>query len=501
MKSKIILGVLFLFALISLFLYIFYRQYAFPEHSIQFSINEHEAQAKAEILASQLEFGIPNYRKVTLFEIDDTAKSYLERELGPKETGELARSQVNLWYFTTRLFQTQQQEELYVSYAPDGRLVYFSHELDENLKGAALSKEQARQVARRFLSSNCSLCQRTNFPDGWDEVQYSGTSRKNRLDHSFVFERQNYALKEARQRVSVELAGDKVIGFNEYLKVPRQWISEFRKEKSYNDVAQLVAELISTFCITLPLIVIFFKKFKGRKLLFRVPYIAAIVLSAISLSEIVNSFFQYYFNYPTTQSPVTILVLIVFGLALTWMFTFITNQATLAVAEGLFREVFPKEKHIMFTVKNMLQLPSVTKGIFVGACVGIIFFLYELLYYFLGRQIGFWVPAEINYSDAFNSIAPWLYPLTIGLLPAVTEEVTYRLFGISLYTKFISHWLKNPKHAIILASVLSSFTWSFLHSAYPQMPFFVRGIELGVVGFAFSWLFLRYGILSSIAAL
>ena len=51
-----------------------------------------------------------------------------------------------------------------------------------------------------------------------------------------------------------------------------------------------------------------------------------------------------------------------------------------------------------------------------------------------------------------------------------------------------------------LAVVLSAATWGFLHSSYPQMPGYVRGIELTIVGIVWGTLLLRYGIVATLTA-
>ena len=64
----------------------------------------------------------------------------------------------------------------------------------------------------------------------------------------------------------------------------------------------------------------------------------------------------------------------------------------------------------------------------------------------------------------------------------------------------------RPAHFLVgvrvrwLAVVLSAATWGFLHSSYPQMPGYVRGIELTVVGIVWGTLLLRYGIVATLTA-
>src|SRR5207245_7081377 len=50
----------------------------------------------------------------------------------------------------------------------------------------------------------------------------------------------------------------------------------------------------------------------------------------------------------------------------------------------------------------------------------------------------------------------------------------------------------------VLAVVLPAFSWSFLHSAYPQEPGYIRGIEVGIIGVVAGIVMLRWGILATL---
>jgi hypothetical protein len=97
-----------------------------------------------------------------------------------------------------------------------------------------------------------------------------------------------------------------------------------------------------------------------------------------------------------------------------------------------------------------------------------------------------------RYSDIFNTTAPFLAPLTLALVAAVTEEGAFRLFGISL----VRRYLKSTALALILPAVV----WAFAHSNYAVFPVYLRGIELTIGGIVFGWAFLRLGLLTGIVA-
>jgi len=113
-------------------------------------------------------------------------------------------------------------------------------------------------------------------------------------------------------------------------------------------------------------------------------------------------------------------------------------------------------------------------------------------YWFAQRYMGAWLPAEGPYSEIFNNLLPFLTPLTISLVAAISEETIYRLFGISLFRKLTGN--------TFLALVIPAAIWAFGHSNYPVFPVYIRGIELTIAGTLFGIFFLRYGLVACIVA-
>ncbi len=120
-----------------------------------------------------------------------------------------------------------------------------------------------------------------------------------------------------------------------------------------------------------------------------------------------------------------------------------------------------------------------------GAHIG-----YLVLFYVVGRRLGIWAPQDLQYSDTLSTALPWIYPLTIGIYAATSEEFLFRLFSI----RFILRTTKSQ----FLAVVLPAFAWGFLHSNYPQEPAYVRGIEVGLIGIVAGIVMLRWGIVATL---
>ena len=117
------------------------------------------------------------------------------------------------------------------------------------------------------------------------------------------------------------------------------------------------------------------------------------------------------------------------------------------------------------------------------------FLAYQVLFYITAEQlVGAWGPADIPYSEMVNTYIPWIMVLLIGFMPAVSEEFISRAFSIP----FLHKYLKFRWVAVVIAGLI----WGFAHANYPQQPFYIRGIEVGIAGIVVGYIFLRFGILA-----
>src|SRR5215216_1688521 len=126
------------------------------------------------------------------------------------------------------------------------------------------------------------------------------------------------------------------------------------------------------------------------------------------------------------------------------------------------------------TLRGLASLPIV-RSLLIGLCIGVAQLGYISLFYWIGqRWFGVWAPVDTSYDDALSTPLPWLYAIALGLLPAVGEELVFRLGGISLIQRVTS----MPRLAVVATAVI----WASLHTTYSQQPFFIRLIELTIVG-------------------
>ncbi|MCQ6558686.1 CPBP family intramembrane glutamic endopeptidase [Paenibacillus mendelii] len=106
------------------------------------------------------------------------------------------------------------------------------------------------------------------------------------------------------------------------------------------------------------------------------------------------------------------------------------------------------------------------------------------------KASGAWSTTDVTQSP-YNFAAPWLFPL-LAWCAAISEEAVYRFFGIGI----LKRWIRNT----FVASLIPSVIWALGHVTYPIFPATTRLFELTIIGLAFSYVFLRYGLITVIFA-
>ena len=99
---------------------------AFPEASVDFKISRGEAQNRARNFLQALGDDPAGYQSTIDFGVDETGKTYLERELGLETANRLMQGDVAVWRWRARWFRPPEQEEMLVWVSPDqGRITGF----------------------------------------------------------------------------------------------------------------------------------------------------------------------------------------------------------------------------------------------------------------------------------------------------------------------------------------------------------------------------------------
>lgn len=482
-------AVLTLVTLAGVFFFFAYADRAFPEMNVSFTINPTTASQKSEAFLASLNLDLGGYRQAQNLDENELTERYLEKTLGPSQAGGLLNDQVSAWGFSTRFFKPSEQKEYFVTYDNLGRLMSLDCVTPEDQAGERLDEETAKGVALAFIKD------RTDYPLPDDaELETDAKDRPNRKDYAFTWLFPINGIQDAKYKIRVQIAGKEVIGYSRWLDVPEAWQRDDAKLYGPNETAQNIASFADLGLFSLPILFYILLNFKRKKLKSKMALKISLVLLIINVLILASGFQLLLWEYDTTESTGAFITFVVLGSLLASIGAVLGKFYNFLALQTVELEQ-PAERSKFFSLfENRLawrQKPQLV-ALGLGYLVGLLVMAYQVGYYLLGNKLGYWVPAESSFNSSFISFAPYLAVLAAGLFPALAEEIIYRAFGL--------HFLKKFLKKTWLAALVSSLVWAFLHSAYPQQPFFARGLELLPIGLAFSWLYWRYGLLASISA-
>ena len=459
---------------------------AFPEASVDFKVSRGEALARAQKFVGSLGEDVSGHQSAIVFDVDDNAKTYLEREVGLQQANRMMSSELNIWYWNVRFFRPQQEEEFYVRVSPAGEIVGYEHKIEEARAGAALHRAAAEAAAQTFLRGMGVDLSKWEFLS----EEANSSQKPNRVDWSFTWEKRGFRAKDAPDRLSVTLAGDRAGSSREFLLVPEAWERDYAKLRSknllYNQVAIIPYLLLMGAALWLGILL----TIRGQTswgLAIKLGIVVAILLTLMQL----NNWPLGRMGYDTNSAYggfvfKQIAFALLFGVGSALLLSLVIPGA-----EPLYRASQPGRVRLsqLLTLRGMRSkefFSSATVGLSLAAAhIGFI-----VAFYIVAGHYGAWAPQELNYENSVNTTFPWISGVAIGLYAATSEEFLFRLFAVP--------FLKRLTGSSIIAVIVPAFCWSFLHSAYPNEPPYIRGLEVGLIGIVAGVVMLRWGILATL---
>ncbi|HUI40840.1 MAG TPA: CPBP family glutamic-type intramembrane protease [Terriglobia bacterium] len=462
-----------------------YFSRAFPEASITFRVDRNDSLPIARQFLEARGLHLNGYDHAAIFNYSDDTKLYLEQTQGLDAMNRLARGPVHLWRWQHRWFRSQQKEELLVAVTPLGEVVGFNHVLAEAAPGANLDEAAARKLAEDFLTG----AMKRDLGD-LEFVEADANKRPARTDHTFTWKQKSVNLGDGSLRVEVKIAGGQVAGYQEYVKIPDQWQRDYERLRSRNDAAQLVDQVF-WILLSVAMLAVLILRLRDRDVPLRLAGTAGLMASVLFLLGQLNTFSLSKFGYPTTDPYSGFLAGYIARTALAALGVGLAIFLLVAAAEPMYREGMKGQLALRraFTWRGLR-----TRSFFIANVVGLgltfFFFAYQTLFYLIANRLGAWAPSDIPFTNDLNTSIPWVAVLFGGFLPAVLEEMQFRAFALPFLHKYLRNW---P-----LAILLAAFNWGFLHSAYPNEPFFIRGLEVGLGGIVIGFVMLRFGVIATL---
>ncbi|HUP45913.1 MAG TPA: CPBP family glutamic-type intramembrane protease [Thermoanaerobaculia bacterium] len=455
---------------------------AFPEASIDFEYDRAESRTAGAALLREIGLDTGGMKHAVTFESDDLARIYLERTLGLERANRVMADEALVWYWRHRWFRPLQEEEYAVEIAPTGELVSYARTIPEQAPMPDVEEARAQAGAEAFLRragiDAASL----------DLVARSERRLPARVQRIFTWESKTFRPGGAAYRYVATVDGGAVSSFARRLRVPEEWIRGYRELRSKNEAAGRV-DLIFLLITMLAALAVFIGRLRRGDMQLRFLLTIGAVTAVLVAGVTVNSFPSALASYDTTTSYPAFLAQLLLITAIQSVGSAMLLIVICGAGEVLYRERLPRHLAIprLWTVRALAS-KRVFQSLILGYTLVGLFIAYQVAFYVAAAELGAWAPADIPYSDILNTAFPWIAVLFAGFFPAFSEEFLSRAFSIPFFERVL--------RSRIFAIVLAGFIWGFGHATYPQQPFYIRGLEVGLAGVLLGFLMYRYGLLS-----
>lgn len=473
---------------------------AMPLLQLNVSMSRDQALAAAKALQTQRFAELATTRAVARFDQDASLQNYVELEGGGVDAfiGLLGRQFIAPYHWTVRRFAESQEDELSVRFTPEGRAYGFARKVPEKAPGAALPEAAARTLAESGARSLLGDALWAAYaPQSASQITRPG----GRMDHSFVYEHQTEKRAEARFRLKLVVAGDRLVEVTPYAFVPQAFAQRFAKLRSGNETIAKVATIAMTSLFGLGgLLGGWLWLARRGGLAWRGALRAAGVVGVLLAAAVLSSIPQSWFGYATTDSVSSFLwrnaaVALGTGIGSTLLLGLM-----FAVAEGLSRRAFAQQPRLFsfWSVAAAASPQALGRTLGGYAWTGFELLLVVGFYLVARTQFGWWLPAEsLTDPNILSAWRPALEPIAEALMAGTSEEALFRavpLAGAAL----IGQWLGWRRSSIAVALVLQALVFAGGHAGYPGLPSYSRVLELFFPALVWGLIFLRFGLVPCI---
>ncbi|MEZ5398133.1 MAG: CPBP family glutamic-type intramembrane protease [Bryobacteraceae bacterium] len=459
---------------------------AFPQASLELKLGRGEITDRAASYADSRNWKRDGFLNLTLFDPDDEARLFLEREVGLEKANAMMRAEAPVWRWRARWYKPPGREEFRVVLAPDGRIAGFDHVLAEQAPGDRLSQDDARTRAEAFLHRQTAEPHKL--------VEQESEQRPNRVDHVFTFEREGWAVSGATIRRTVTVRGGEVAAYREFLKIPEQWQRDFAAMRSKNELYSQAAQALYMVLVVAALILLV-QALRRHALDWKPLFL---ICGAVGLLMVIAAWNMLPFTLDARPTSAPLIESIALGVleglgAGVGVFVYVILAA--APGEVAYRRQWPEKLRLGALVTRAgIRTREFFRGCIAGYAMAAGHLVFVTAFYLLGQRFGVWAPQDVDYSNLLSTALPWIYPLTISAQAASAEEFWFRLLAVSLLLR-----LSRGKPAgALIAIVAPAFVWGFLHSTYPQQPAWIRGVEVGAIGIVAGLVLVRFGIVATL---
>ncbi len=486
-----------LLGLVSLVFCILCFTSAFPLASVPLRVTREQAKDLATEFIFRLGYDIAGYETTSAFESDDSGALFLQVTQDTRTADHMMRSVFPIWRWNVQLYRPGEKAEFRIRLDTEGKVDSFWHQVRDDQAGASLPREDAEAIALGFLTEAMGL-----DPNRYRLIAGSVKTRPRRTDYRFEWiqdglelpwRKQNLNEGAATLHVNVEVKGDRVESCWRIMSLPEGYTSHFTRLPRGSTIMVLAG--VGTSVITAILASMVILSRLGKKpIRWRLGAWFALVPAVFQLLQLLNSVplleaagrgkFENRL-YPAGVAAAGI-ASVLFGA----VFLFLAVTA----GEVLARETAPASLGGLFeTLEGAVRRRSFFWASLRGYSLAFIIGAGITAFYMIGRKyFGVLTPAAGPRSNVLGVYLPAFTPVTGAVVASVSEELIWRLFWISFLKKYLG-W--TP-----LAVVVAAILWGLGHSGDVVFPFYLRVLEVSLVGIAFGLTFSRFDIITCLVA-
>jgi type II secretory pathway pseudopilin PulG len=397
--------------------------------------------------------------------------------------------------YYVRFFKPETIEEYDVTVdAFRGTVLDFSQTLPEEAHISEVSEDEAIMTARKFVAEKMKVEPDMLLVHAKEEETYPGG-----VERIVTLSRTGSELdsKNGKGFVTyiVTVRGSSVVAFLPSFEYPEPY--ERALEKSGN-VGMLVGFLsfIAWIAIIVAALVYMIRAFSSHTAIWKLTLGVVAILGVLSLVDFINLYPETRAWYDTIDSMSVYWIftgaITILGIVVSSLMFFIPSVAGHTLAVGAYRERIAPLTDLPLTkdIKLAYRLALIR-----GYLLGILFLGFTLALYWAGETyLGVWYPyGEAEILTGLSSFVPaFTLMLSLGIMAAIMEEVTFRLFGIL--------WISSLTKSTIIGVLVATVVWAFAHTDGSVLPVWFRGSEVLIGGLLFAYFFIRYNILTTIVA-
>ncbi len=470
--------------------------------SLSIEMDRESALEKATSLAKKYSLGPEEFKQSAAFDRDSRFQTFVELEAGGLDTFKncIEKGNYHAYYWEVRHFKEQEANEVSFWFTPSGSSYGFAEKIAESEEGEALSEEEALKIAEHYATYNWDVDLSTyKVVEKSKEEQISG-----RVDHTFVYERDDIEIGEGKFRLELVVSGDNLTTVNYFVKIPEDFDRRYSEMRSDNDtIATVASGIIALIYGLIGVVIGIFFLMRRRYLIWKKPVLwgTGIAMASVFLLTINNLPFSW-FNYDTSTSQTNFLVgELMNGLLGALGFGAIIAVSTMA-GEGLGRIAFPKQIQFWkLWSKDVVASKQILGQTISGYLFAIIILAVDVLFYMITtKHFGWWSPAgSLSDPNILANYLPWFDSIAISLQAGFWEEVLFRAVPIAGIFILVKN-KKSRNFWIILVLLFQTLVFGAAHANYPNQPSYARVLEMIIPFTIMGIIYIYYGLLPAIIA-